>query len=258
MDSDDYFELMMRNAWHISGGDGWCSNTTNKRVLVTHSDGSQTVEEIKDDLGLKEGDTAGMVERLRRQGVEAASLDTKGGVGSANVAADIPGAALMKAQDPENETEANQEGIIPVSTEQAALAPTQPGQPYAQSRLASSAPGSRRHSEASNKSNASAPAHIPSPRQALNYSDIAVNLAKAKVTAVESRAPSSQERTLGEAVRPPPSVDPALVVGYACGWEWIAAVQRRKDGARAPQYTREQMEMAAMWGRADSPCRCSA
>ena len=25
VDSDDYFELMMRNAWHISGGEGWCS-----------------------------------------------------------------------------------------------------------------------------------------------------------------------------------------------------------------------------------------
>ena len=36
IDSDDYFELMIRNAWHISGGDGWCSNTSNKRVRVTH------------------------------------------------------------------------------------------------------------------------------------------------------------------------------------------------------------------------------
>jgi hypothetical protein len=38
---------MIRNAWHISGGEGWCENTTNLRVLVTHSDGRQTVEEIK-------------------------------------------------------------------------------------------------------------------------------------------------------------------------------------------------------------------
>ena len=35
----------------ISGGEGWCGNTTNKRVLVTHPDGSQTVEEIQDDPG---------------------------------------------------------------------------------------------------------------------------------------------------------------------------------------------------------------
>ena len=53
IDDDDYFELMMRNAWHISGGKGWCANSSNKRVLVTHADGSQTVEEVKNDLGVK-------------------------------------------------------------------------------------------------------------------------------------------------------------------------------------------------------------
>lgn len=47
IDEDDYFELMIRNAWHISGGEGWCANTTCRRVLVTHKDGTQTVEEIK-------------------------------------------------------------------------------------------------------------------------------------------------------------------------------------------------------------------
>ena len=34
IDLDDYFELMIRNAWHIPGGEGWCANTANKRVLV--------------------------------------------------------------------------------------------------------------------------------------------------------------------------------------------------------------------------------
>jgi hypothetical protein len=34
VDNDDYFELMIRNAWHISGGEGWCANTSNRRVLV--------------------------------------------------------------------------------------------------------------------------------------------------------------------------------------------------------------------------------
>ena len=43
VDLDDYFELMIRNAWHISGGEGWCENTTNRRVLVTHEDGSQAI-----------------------------------------------------------------------------------------------------------------------------------------------------------------------------------------------------------------------
>ena len=36
IDMDDYFELMIRNAWHLSGGEGWCANSANKRVLVTH------------------------------------------------------------------------------------------------------------------------------------------------------------------------------------------------------------------------------
>ena len=34
IDSDDYFELMMRNAWHISGGEGSTENTTCIRALV--------------------------------------------------------------------------------------------------------------------------------------------------------------------------------------------------------------------------------
>ena len=76
IDDDDYFELMMRNAWHISGGEGWCANTANRRVLVTHADGRQTVEEIHDDLGLQPDDKAGMLARLRAQGVSAADVST--------------------------------------------------------------------------------------------------------------------------------------------------------------------------------------
>jgi hypothetical protein len=70
IDDDDYFELMMRNAWHISGGEGWCANSANRRVLVTGSDGKQSVQEIKNDLGLKADDDAGMTSRLRAQGVD--------------------------------------------------------------------------------------------------------------------------------------------------------------------------------------------
>lgn len=40
VDGDDYFELMIRNAWHISGGEGWCENTTIPRHLVTDPDGT--------------------------------------------------------------------------------------------------------------------------------------------------------------------------------------------------------------------------
>ena len=79
IDDDDYFELMIRNAWHISGGEGWCANTSNRRVLVTHANGRQTVEEIKDDLGLKADDKAGMMRALKAQGVNANDIELYGG-----------------------------------------------------------------------------------------------------------------------------------------------------------------------------------
>jgi len=44
IDDDDYFELMIRNAWHIAGGEGWCENTTIPRELVTDADGKQRVQ----------------------------------------------------------------------------------------------------------------------------------------------------------------------------------------------------------------------
>jgi Ca2+-binding EF-hand superfamily protein len=56
IDDDDYFELMMRNAWHISGGVGWCGNTTNRRVLVTLRDGTDVIREVENDLGIKSKD----------------------------------------------------------------------------------------------------------------------------------------------------------------------------------------------------------
>ncbi|KAJ1432493.1 hypothetical protein B484DRAFT_327304, partial [Ochromonadaceae sp. CCMP2298] len=71
IDDDRYFELMIRNAWHISGGEGAAANSANKRVLVTHADGRQTVEEIQNDLGLRSDDKEGMMARLRSQGVNA-------------------------------------------------------------------------------------------------------------------------------------------------------------------------------------------
>src|SRR5690606_3220851 len=79
IDNDDYFELMIRNAWRISGGEGWSANTANRRVLVTHSDGRQTVEEITDDLGLRADDKAGMKQRLRAQGIIANDIGVTAG-----------------------------------------------------------------------------------------------------------------------------------------------------------------------------------
>eukprot|EP00742_Colponemidia_sp_Colp-10_P015747 GILJ01017994.1.p1 GENE.GILJ01017994.1~~GILJ01017994.1.p1 ORF type:complete len:275 (-),score=64.63 GILJ01017994.1:125-838(-) len=70
IDSDDYFELMIRNAWHISGGEGVCRNTTCLRVLVTFNDGRTQVLEVKDDLRIKRGDTDAIKAKLAQQGVE--------------------------------------------------------------------------------------------------------------------------------------------------------------------------------------------
>ena len=50
IDGDDYFELMIRNAWHIAGGEGQTENTTIKRVLQTNADGSQEVVMVENDL----------------------------------------------------------------------------------------------------------------------------------------------------------------------------------------------------------------
>lgn len=74
IDDDDYFELMIRNAWHISGGEGAAANTTNRRVLVTHPDGRQTIEEIKNDIGIGANDTTKMAANLRNQGISAAKF----------------------------------------------------------------------------------------------------------------------------------------------------------------------------------------
>lgn len=70
IDSDDYFELMIRNAWHISGGEGVCRNTTCLRVLVSFNDGRQQVVEVKDDLRIKRTDADAIKKKLASQGVE--------------------------------------------------------------------------------------------------------------------------------------------------------------------------------------------
>jgi len=59
IDSDDYFELMIRNAWHIAGGSGQTANTTIKRVLRTNPDGSQEVVMVENDLDRNVAKNAG-------------------------------------------------------------------------------------------------------------------------------------------------------------------------------------------------------
>eukprot|EP01063_Lacrimia_lanifica_P020906 TRINITY_DN28178_c0_g1_i1.p1 TRINITY_DN28178_c0_g1~~TRINITY_DN28178_c0_g1_i1.p1 ORF type:complete len:557 (+),score=228.60 TRINITY_DN28178_c0_g1_i1:72-1742(+) len=69
IDNDNYFELMIRNAWHITGGTGCCANTSNRRVLVVHINGTQEVVEIRDDMGIRADDVPRMLKALEKQGV---------------------------------------------------------------------------------------------------------------------------------------------------------------------------------------------
>lgn len=46
IDEDQYFELMMRNAWHIAGGEGQSANTSIPRHLVTDAQGNQSVQMV--------------------------------------------------------------------------------------------------------------------------------------------------------------------------------------------------------------------
>ena len=93
IDEDDYFELMIRNAWHISGGEGWCANSSNRRVLATHVDGRQTVEEIKNDLGIAETDIEALIANLKAQGIDdVVSIGTSSGASYSTAAAAVAAA----------------------------------------------------------------------------------------------------------------------------------------------------------------------
>lgn len=81
IDDDAYFELMMRNAWHISGGAGQSANTSCRRVLVTHDDGRQTVEEITNDFDIEKDDIAGMMKNLTDRGMKVKNIAVVGSVG---------------------------------------------------------------------------------------------------------------------------------------------------------------------------------
>lgn len=69
IDNDDYFELMIRNAWHIPGGEGWCENTANVRLLVVDHLGNQKVVMIENDLGLNLKDSNAVMAALKSQGI---------------------------------------------------------------------------------------------------------------------------------------------------------------------------------------------
>ena len=80
IDGDDYFELMIRNAWRIAGGEGASANTANKRVLITNKDGTQRVVTVKNELGMKPGDVDAVRGRLAEQGISGGAIELHGGV----------------------------------------------------------------------------------------------------------------------------------------------------------------------------------
>lgn len=69
IDDDDAYEFMLRNVWHVSGGSGKSANTPFRRVLVIHTNGKQTVQEIRNDLRIRDTDIDLMMQNLRDQGV---------------------------------------------------------------------------------------------------------------------------------------------------------------------------------------------
>lgn len=68
IDNDAYFELLVRNSWRGSVKRGGDTESSARRVIVTHLDGSTTVESI-DERGVALTDTAALTATLRKQGV---------------------------------------------------------------------------------------------------------------------------------------------------------------------------------------------
>lgn len=101
IDDDDYFELMIRNAWHISGGEGAYENTTCRRVLVTHADGHQSVEEITNDFDIAKDDIEGMKANLKARGIEAVAIDVMGD------AAQAPSSGGATPASPDSQSQVN-------------------------------------------------------------------------------------------------------------------------------------------------------
>jgi len=69
IEEDSYFELMIRNAWHLHGGQGEGANSANLRVCATFKDGRTEVVTVEDDLGLKATDGEAVIKRLEKQGL---------------------------------------------------------------------------------------------------------------------------------------------------------------------------------------------
>ena len=138
VDDDDYFELMIRNAWRIAGGEGACANTANKRVLVTNKDGKQEVVCVNKELGVKPGDKEGLMKRLKQQGVDASSIELHGGVDSTEKPKKAGGNMSRAAPQAQMKQQRPQSGGMPRANNHTNPRPVQAQQPTrAQERPAS-------------------------------------------------------------------------------------------------------------------------
>merc|ERR1712118_134631 len=71
IDQDGYFELMLRNSFHLAGGVGQSANTSNLRVCATFQDGHDEWLTVEDDLGLNlrsRNAASEIMARLKQQG----------------------------------------------------------------------------------------------------------------------------------------------------------------------------------------------
>ena len=67
---DDAFEVMIRSAYHLSGGKDGAASTTNMRVLCIFDNGDKKFLTIEDDLGLDKTDHEELLRRVAAQGLQ--------------------------------------------------------------------------------------------------------------------------------------------------------------------------------------------
>jgi hypothetical protein len=146
IDDDDYFELMIRNAWHISGGAGACANSSNRRVLVTHADGTQTVEEIQNDIVGRRSDSIGITRKQQNQGLPYTSASTHGSRDGSQGRGSAPHTRTQGQVMQRQETQNSPRGGVYASSSATGSAQYSPRVVYGSSSVASSAQYSPRGS----------------------------------------------------------------------------------------------------------------
>ena len=67
IDTDDMFEMMIRNAWQLTGGQGQFANTTTRRVLLIHKSGQMTVREVPGGILPNNMPPAALMNEIKRR-----------------------------------------------------------------------------------------------------------------------------------------------------------------------------------------------